>query len=232
MSAPRLTSPILLSLDDLTSNIELTSHIAALVNAAFVRAHSRNPEKWDVLVQRFPTTQHLLDTVGTSGVVAVILDESRTEDTSIKAQDETGVTRKGEIIACAIALPWSGGWENEGAATETGWEYKAVCVDGDARYLKKGVAARILQALDDCLVLKEKERLRKCTADARGQESESDTSKKALLNLWVLTADCLNGDYWRKKGYTEVRRKTWSGLWHCKTSFDLLVLRRDVEFEI
>lgn len=126
-----------------------------------------------------------------------------------------------KVVACAAAVPWKGGWAGEGAGIEEGWEMKTVCVDGDVKFLQKGLASQVLKALEDHLISNMKIQPQKtCAGEDRGQ-----------LQLWILAAECLNGAYWRRKGYVEMRRKTEGvGVWSCKTSFDMVVFRRIVTF--
>jgi len=116
-----------------------------------------------------------------------------------------------KVVACAAAVPWRGGWKRECEGTETGWEIKAIAVDGSPTYLKKGLAVQVMSELERYLVEKTK------------KEGEKE------LTLWILAAECINGAYWRKRGYREVRRSTeGDGTWGCKTSFDLVVFGKDV----
>jgi hypothetical protein len=101
----------------------------------------------------------------------------------------------------------------EGAGVEEGWEIKAVAVDGDDKYLRKGLSMRLLACLEERLVAR----------------TRKEDPTKTELTLWILLAECINGVYWRKKGYREVRRTTCGdGAWGCLTSFEMVVLRRDV----
>ncbi|KAF2249660.1 hypothetical protein BU26DRAFT_604003 [Trematosphaeria pertusa] len=234
MATPILTMPILLSPTDLNANPKLTNHIAVLANAAFTRSQEADPEKWYLPSIRFPDTQSLLDMLGPRGVMAVMLDEAHVEGEEVpfvEAVDGDGQVRKGRLVACAAAVPWRGGWSKEGAQTEKGWEIKAVCVDGDARFLKRGLAVKLLGSLEECLVGKEREALRQSALDGASCGS-GDGRRKGVLSLWILAAECINGAYWRKRGYEAVRKSVHSGIWSCKTSFEMVVLRRDVEFEM
>lgn len=89
-----------------------------------------------------------------------------------------------------------------------------MCVHGDDKYLRKGLAVKLLGFLDDYLVRQ---------AKAGGE--------KGKVTLWILAAECINGVYWRKRGYKEVRRRTeGKGVWGCRTEFDMVVFKREVEF--
>jgi len=136
-------------------------------------------------------------------VVAVILDR-------VEGDGEV----QGKVVACAAAVPWKGGWMKECAGREEGWEIKALAVDGGAEYLKKGLAVQVMGALEEYLVKEAKKR-----------------EEKGVLSLWILAAECINGHYWRRRGYKEVRRSTEGDMtWGCQTVFDLVVFKREVEF--
>jgi GNAT superfamily N-acetyltransferase len=229
-SPPRLTQPIVLQPADLISNSTLTSQIVALTNAAFRRSKEPNPEKWRIC-PRFDTLETYHDMLVEHAVVAVIFDRNAdTNDTPEESEESTESSGKvekeglkGKMVACAAAVPWRGGWKHEGAATESGWEIKAVAVDGSPAYLRKGLAVQIMSALERYLIEKAK--------GAVPKELEADG--KGKMPFWILAAECINGAYWRKRGYKEVRRSTEGDLtWGCKTSFDLVVFRKDVEYDI
>jgi GNAT superfamily N-acetyltransferase len=129
--------------------------------------------------------------------------------------------RSKKVVACAAAVPWKGGWMKEGADSESGWEIKIVCVDGDPQYHHRGLAVQLLGFLERYLVTAMKAKFR-----------EEGKQEHGTLTLWILAAECINGSYWRKKGYQEVRRKTEGvGVWSCKTSFEMVVFRKIITFE-
>ena len=71
----------------------------------------------------------------------------------------------------------------------------------------------------------EKRATRLPTEDSKG-------TGKQTLTFWLLLADCINGAYWKKRGFTEVRRSTvGEGTWGCKTSFDMVTARKDVPLD-
>jgi hypothetical protein len=194
-----LSDPVILHPADLTSNPALTTRIITLTNTAFTRSRAPNPEKWQHDSVRFPTSESYHAILVESSIVSLIYDGD-------------------EVVACAAAVPWKGGWAKEGAGKEEGWEIKAVVVSGEERYARKGLAVRVMGKLEEYLVGSEK---------ARRQGEVG----KGCLTLWIIAAECINGVYWRKRGYREVRRSLETeGTWGCLTSFDLVVLRRDVEF--
>jgi hypothetical protein len=217
MTTPHLSAPILVHPTDLKSNPELTEQITCLTNEAFGRSKQAEPEKWDPGRPRFPTHESYYEMLVDGTTVALIFDQEATDE-GAKAipGGESKDVMGGKVVACAAAVPWKGGWAKEGAGKEEGWEIKAIAVNGDEKYLRKGLAVQVMKALEDDLIVK---------ARKRSPQSSS-------LTWWILAADCINGAYWRKRGYREVRRKTeGAGTWACKTSFDMVVLRKDVEFD-
>jgi hypothetical protein len=164
-------------------------------------------------------------------VVALIFDmNAKQEDTTSGATSQREGERTGKVVACATVVPWKGGWAREGAGHERGWEMKAVSVDGEDQYLHKGLAVKVMTALESCLV--ENAKLEVKTASPANTDAKTG-GEKGCVSLWVMAAECLNGAYWRKRGYKEVRRSTeTNGTWDCKTSFDLVVFRKDVEYDM
>lgn len=242
MSASGFTKPILLTLKELKANPKLCNHMAILSNAAFLRSHEPEPEKWNIPPKslRFPNTESIHALIGEEGVVSVILDETffsnGDEDLLVEVPDGNGGTKKGKLIASGATIPWRGGWEKEGAVTEKGWEFKAIVVDGDEKYLKKGLANQMCAALEQRVIEIERTLLKQ-PATERKMEPKGTLSadgKKGEFRLYLLVAECINGPYWRKRGYEEVRRKTFSGEWNCKptASFEMVVYKRDVGFNI
>lgn len=129
-----------------------------------------------------------------------------------------------KLVAVAAALPWYGG-NLEGIRIEEGWELKAVAVDGDTKYLHRGLATQLCDALTQRLIEKETIRL----AGMTGQQTPSIGN----VTLWIQAAECINGEYWRRKGYQEIQRRTFGeGIWDCLTSFEMVILRKDVTFAV
>jgi hypothetical protein len=200
-----LSAPIILHPPALKSNPTLTTRIITLTNTAFERSRAPDPTKWEQDCPRFDAPESYHDILVDNSVVALIFDGD-------------------EVVASAAAVPWRGGWAKEGAEKESGWEMKAVAVSGEERYARKGLAVRVMGKLEEYLVGKEKEKTKR-RGDLEGIVGSGS------LTLWVIAAECINGVYWRKRGYREVRRSTETeGTWGCLTSFELVVLRRDVEF--
>lgn len=227
MAEPIFSAPVLFTPSELSSQPALVDEIVDLVNDAFLRSKLPDPEKWDTTVdRRFPTRESYLEMFGEEDIVAVIFDGAADGTDTVSADGSTFESAR-KVVAVAGAIPWQGGWKKEGAGTEEGWEIKAVAVHGDAKYLRRGLAMRLYDSIEQFIVEVERRKTReKMDRVQVGAEAGSVT-------LWIMTADCINGVYWRKKGYKEVRRDTYGvGIWGCLTSFDLVVLKRDVHFEI
>ncbi|KAJ6285643.1 hypothetical protein J3E71DRAFT_189977 [Bipolaris maydis] len=203
-----LSQPTLYTSSTIKSTPTLSTALTTLINSAFYRSASSDP-RWDTTIPRFDSPDELCKMVGDEqSTVAVIYSSSR----KTKSEDaEGGQEEEGkEIVACAAAVPWKGGWHGEGSTCESGWEIKTVCVHES--FVGRGLASRLVGFLGDHLC-----RMRAC-GSAQGK-----------VTLWLLVADDLNGAYWRRRGWTEVRRRTEGpGVWGCKGEFDMVVLRREV----
>lgn len=163
--------------------------------------------------------------LGDETIVAVIFDQNvAAKDSDPGNSRECDTITNGKVVACAAAVPWKGGWAKEGAGEEDGWEIKALAVDGDAAYLRKGLAVQVMASLENHLIERTK-------LNVKANLPEGTTN--GSVTLWILAAECINGAYWRKRGYCEVRRSTeGEGVWGCKTSFDIVVFRKDIIFDV
>ena len=225
-----LSKPTLYTCDQLKCKPFLAAEFARLANQAFTRSKAKDTEKWIHTNPRFPSIDLFYNMVGDDGIVTLIFDldqdatpeEEKDTQENGNGQNIADFERK-KVVACAGATRWKGGWGKEGAGTEPGWEIKAVCVDGDEKFIRRGLAVQLLTSLESHLIDK-----------ARAQLQEDGTTEdRGQLALWILAAECSNGAYWRGKGYREVRRKTeGKGVWSCKTSFEMVVLRKDLVFDV
>jgi hypothetical protein len=217
----RLSQPTLYIPSDLKANKTLSTSVTKLINNAFYRSKESDPVKWSNDTFRFPTEDALHVMLGDEGsVMAVIFDNS--QKAPVTNGNGNGNESNGDVVACAAAVPWKGGWMKEGANTESGWELKTVCVDGDPKYHHRGLAVKVMRFLEEYLV-----------ANTRRQLQRVGKEGKGTLTLWILAAECINGIYWRKKGYQEVRRKNEGmGVWSCMTSFEMVVLKKEVTFDV
>lgn len=209
-STPWLPAPIYYTRAHLQTDLPLTTKITSLVNDAFARSQKSDPEKWgDNPEIRFPDNDSYFDMLGDEGIVAMIFDEN---------------IRDRKLVAVAAAIPWKGGWKKEGAGVEEGWEIKAVAVDGDARYLRQGLAVQLYGFLEKSLITISKTFGISTTGRAFNQNDE--------LPFWILAAECINGVYWRKKGYELVRKDLHEApTWGVLTRFEMIVLRKVIPFE-
>ena len=169
--------------------------------------------------------------IGNEGLVAVIFDDGPKTDKSEKSLSP-GITESvttehrssKTLVAVAAAVPWHGGFL-EGSKAEGGWEIKAVAVHSDTRYLHRGLATQLYDSLTQRLIKHEMTRLVKMT--------EQEIPSSGCVTLWIQAAESINGDYWRKRGYQEVQKKTYGvGVWGCLSSFEMVILRKDVPFKV
>jgi hypothetical protein len=209
-STPRLTAPICYTRAYLQKDPLLATQITSLVNDAFARSQKSDPEKWGETPEiRFQDNGSYFDMLGDEGIVAMIFDKN---------------TRDRKVVAVAAALPWKGGWNKEGAGVEEGWEIKAVAVDGDARYLRQGLAVQLCSFLEKELIISSK----KSGVSTTGRPFDH----RDQLTFWILAAECINGAYWRKKGYELVRKDVYEApTWGVLTRFEMVVLRKVMPFE-
>jgi GNAT superfamily N-acetyltransferase len=234
LSAPKLFFPA-----ELKSNSTLTTQIIDLTNDAFARSKAPNPAKWSTR-PRFERLQQYHDMLVDKCVVAVIFDKTAGQKFSPETEKEVPAKEKesearsrGRVVACAAAVPWAGGWAKEGAGTEDGWEIKAISVDGSPQYLRQGLAIQVMDALENFLIQNAKKQWQEREHIERIGVGRANRVEQATLSLWILAAECINGAYWRRRGYHEVRRTTeGNGTWGCQTSFDLVVFRKDVSYYI
>jgi GNAT superfamily N-acetyltransferase len=210
-TTPLFSEPTLYTISDLKSDPSLVSQITDLINEAFSRSKKADPVKWrQGERRRFPNDELYFEMLGTDGIAAIIFDITE---------------EKRKVVAVAAAVPWQGGWKKEGAGSEEGWEIKAVAVDADAKYLRRGLAVRLYAFLEQHLILKSKTLGMSTTGRKFGSTDQ--------LALWILAAECINGPYWRKRGYELVRQETAEPpTWGVLTSFEMIVLRKDIPFEL
>ena len=211
MSSSILSAPTLYTRSDLEADPALVTQITNLINDAFHRSKLQDPVKWGKAPQkRFPTIDVYFEMLGLEGIVVLLFEEDAKE-------------RK--VVAVAAAVPWTGGWQKESTGTEEGWEIKAVAVDGNARYLHRGLAVQVCTFLERHLAHQ--------ISQSGVSTIEKKTKRTDQLSFWIQAAECINGPYWRKKGYELVRKKTFeSPTWGCQTSFEMVVMMKDVAYGV
>jgi hypothetical protein len=112
-------------------------------------------------------------------------------------------------IACAAMRRWKHDLEGLNEPGEDGWEI--VTVTTRVEWMRRGLAGRCVDALVEEVV-----------RQVRGNETRNHGAK---VNIWVHTVEDLNGAYWRKKGWMEVRSYDKpAGHWGSKFGYRLLVL--------
>ncbi|KAF1945521.1 hypothetical protein EJ02DRAFT_431606 [Clathrospora elynae] len=117
-------------------------------------------------------------------------------------------------VACAATTPWKGDLEGYAASgeEEKGWEIKIVTTR--VEWMKGGLAGRCVDAIIDELVRLEGE-----DGDRLGQK----------LKVWIHTVECVNGAFWKKRGWQDVRGyEKPVGDWGSKEGYRLLVLLKEV----
>jgi hypothetical protein len=230
MAPPLLSTPKLFTPSDLKADLRITESITRLANDAFLRPKRSEPERWDLTVLRFPTHESYFAMLDENSIVALIFDNAAEHVEATQANSGlhiNGTTKHAgsKVVACAAAVPWRGGMAREGAGTESGWEIKAVCVDGDEKYLRQGLTIKLLASLEEHLVQRAKAQDQLVDANATtGRDGKT-------LTLWILAAECLNGVYWRKRKFVEVRR-SWGtdGAWGSKVDFEIVVFKKEVQY--
>lgn len=238
----KLSPPTIFTPSSLQLNPSLTSSLTTFITYIF-DAQPRSPRLFDHSKKRFSSPAELLAELGSDGVMCVTFDRDEDEQPSFingdeKEKGEEG-GRLGRIVACAGAVPWDGEGAKEGDR-EDGWALKTVCVDPDEAYAKRGLAVRSVECLARYLT-----QLRSPTEQAKykgtaGNHSERGTVDKIegplmkrTVTFWLTTEECLNGEYWRRRGFTEVRRTSASGIWAIRegVSVDVVTMRKEFVFE-
>jgi hypothetical protein len=234
-AAPNLSQPTILHPADISTNQTLLNHLTTFIIAVFAH-QERDPLQWDLSILRFSSPGELLDMLGKDGFMSVIFDESYSNE----EECGNGDGRRGKIVACAGAIPFRSGDDREGkhvnvdGAWGGDWEIKTVCVDWDDRYAKKGLAIRCIKGIEEYLVSRREMdvKVRGDVGRVGGVDEAPSDPDRCSLTLWVRTEECLNGAYWRRRGFVEVEKKTVVGIWGCRTSFELATFRRDVRLHV
>ncbi|KAF2110870.1 hypothetical protein BDV96DRAFT_583078 [Lophiotrema nucula] len=118
------------------------------------------------------------------------------------------------VVACAGAIPWKGGMPGLRGPHDEGWEVKTVATKQG--YSKQGLATRCIAGLEAYL--------------KQLQPTHDNRQEGKILKTWIQAADCLNGAYWRRRGYREVALVEQPvGIWGSKTGFKLLVAVKELE---
>ncbi|KAI8935879.1 hypothetical protein NX059_007394 [Plenodomus lindquistii] len=114
-------------------------------------------------------------------------------------------------IACAAASPWDGGYDGAYSPEEldNGWEIKIVTTKEE--WMGRGLAGICVDALLEEIV-----------------RVEGDAKQKP--KFWVQAVECLNGAFWRKRGWSDVRGINHeAGRFGSKKGYRLLVLSKEID---
>jgi GNAT superfamily N-acetyltransferase len=117
-------------------------------------------------------------------------------------------------IACAATKQWTGDYGGYVEATGDGWEILTVTTR--VEWMRRGLARRCVDALVENLIMQ-----------ARSDEKRDSNAK---LRIWVHAVEDLNGAYWKKQGWVEVRSYDKpAGEWGSKLGYRLLVLLQEFD---
>jgi hypothetical protein len=122
-------------------------------------------------------------------------------------------------IAVAGGVPWKQGSQELALEGEEGYEIKTVTVDPTV--VKKGLATRCMGVV-----------IKKLIEIERKKRDESGTIEDGKLMLFIQSAESVNGDYWRGRGYRDMRKYEMpAGFWTARTPFTMLVQAKEVDLE-
>ncbi|KAK7190361.1 uncharacterized protein CC84DRAFT_1167530 [Paraphaeosphaeria sporulosa] len=123
------------------------------------------------------------------------------------------ISREGgqtEPVAVASISRWHGDMDGVGAQDEDGWEIKAVTTKSG--WGKMGLVGRCIETITQDLIAQEQ---------SHGEEK---------VKLWLHAVEEVNGDYWRRRGWNDVRGfNRPEGYWGSKFGFRLSVLLKEVD---
>ena len=88
-------------------------------------------------------------------------------------------------------------------------------------WMKQGLQGRCISALTEELVVREREQQR--------SEHRIKNEKQKFL-LWVHCVEEINGEYWRRRGWVEIRKfGREAGTWGSSRPFSLLVMIKEID---
>ncbi|PGH15557.1 hypothetical protein AJ79_02339 [Helicocarpus griseus UAMH5409] len=102
------------------------------------------------------------------------------------------------------------------------WELGVVAVRHDPRFAKLGLATR-------CASLLEQDLLDRLDMAEKGKAVVEGTAGKQPLTCWVKTTGIANRQYWKRRGFNDVRLKKFPpGFWGAFEEFELVWMKRDI----
>lgn len=182
----------------------LEQTIRSFVNEGYKYIAPKDASGWESdTFDRLPTADSINRELGEDGFFAVMYDPN----------DDT------KPIACAATTRWKCDLEGGGVGDE-GWEIKTVTAR--AGWMRGGFAGRCVDA-----IVKELQRQSRESVEFQHQCKGSNERK---LKVWIQAVECVNGAYWKKKGWTDVRAyEKPVGHWGSKEGYRLLVLLQEFE---
>ena len=196
--ASSLPQPHIHHASSICTDPALERTIRDFVNEGYRYIAPKDASRWDPDPEdRLANAESLNEELGEHGFFAVLYDPN---DSSIP-------------IACAATTPWKGDMEGRGKGEE-GWEIKTVT--SGAQWMGAGCAGRCI----DAVVCEIRRQERKKRQNEGCREKEEST-----FNVWIQTAECVNGAYWNKKGWREVRGyEKPVGHWGSREGYRLAIL--------
>jgi hypothetical protein len=157
---------------------------------------------WDYQPIRFHTPTEIHEMVGTDGLIAAVYQTQADGDQT-------------DPVAAASITRWHGDMDGTGGQDEDGWEIKAVTTKSG--WAKMGLVGWCIEAM---------------TQDLITQEKEKGDNGERKLKLWLHAVEEVNGDYWRRRGWRDVRGFSRPvGYWGSKFGFRLAVLIKEIDVD-
>lgn len=199
--SPHGFTPQILPLSTLLANPPLSNALRAFANRGYRYIAPQNLPRWNLSL----ITDRLPDT---ASLVTALTPRGFFAVIFAPSSPDTP-------IACAAAAPWTGGFDGCAAPEELqrGWEIKIVTT-GEG-WQGRGLAGRCVDALVGEMVRVER---------------ESGAGWSEEVKVWVQAVEDLNGAYWRKMGWVDVRGEDHPpGRFGSKVGYRLLVLLKTFE---
>lgn len=181
----------------------LERRIRDFVNEGYRYIAPKDASRWNPDDDdRLSTADSIAQELGEYGFFAVIYDPKNDS----------------KPIACAATTPWKCDLEGGGQG-DRGWEIKLVT--SAAEWMRGGLAGRCINAVVAELL----------TQGHAGGTGRDEVECGQKLMVWVQTVECVNGEYWKKKGWKELRGYGMPvGHWGSKEGYRLLVMLQEFDF--
>ncbi|KAF2854698.1 hypothetical protein T440DRAFT_464843 [Plenodomus tracheiphilus IPT5] len=201
--SPTQLQPRIHHFSELIAAPDIAERIRNFVNQGYRYFAPENTSRWEPCVDRLVDLPSFHKQLGDRGLIAIIYDP---DNSSIP-------------IACAATSPWDGGFDGGYSPDELdgGWEIKIVTTKEG--WMGKGLAGKCVDALFAEVVRLERVDLSRVDADRK-------------LRFWIQTVECVNGAFWRRKGWKDVRGTDHEAGWFgSKEGYRLLVMTKKVDID-